>query len=469
MNEKEKIYNLLMSFLTAGLVMKDVDKLLDCFAEDLLGIGLGEQGFVTSLEDVRQVVESGIKAGDTAIYSVEISHMEFKLFCEAFGMICAEVKVNSYQPESGKSGRSQFQQSLVVTKCGEDWKICGLHASTTTITEEEIASYPLKIAEKTLNSLREKIGEEVYLIEEQYRKAVLSDAIAFYIINFTNDVFEKCQLQNDLCIYVEPGDSYSACLKEKTLEYVYLDDQEIFKHCLNLGNIERAFDRGDGEVVSQYRMKCKDGSYIWTKTIIRLITDVINGERKGIMYVKNIDEEKRHAENILQKAERDSMTKLLNKGTFTKMTENLLHSGNGCKTLLMMDVDDFKNINDTYGHPMGDRVLTVIADALTQHFGKDGLVGRVGGDEFAVFLDQMNGSESLNLMVDRFLNQVRSISFPETAAMNISMSAGGASLENGCFEELYQAADKALYKAKAAGKNTFVLYGCGSNHEGETV
>ena len=78
---------------------------------------------------------------------------------------------------------SQFLQSLTLVRRGKDWKICALHASSPIVTEESVEAYPLKFAEKTLQSLKEKIGEEAYLAEEQYRQAVLADTVAFYIIN----------------------------------------------------------------------------------------------------------------------------------------------------------------------------------------------------------------------------------------------------------------------------------------------
>lgn len=454
MNERKKIYNVLMDFLTIGLVEKDIERLLKYFDEEVLGIGMGEQGFVTSLQDVRYVMESGRKEEDTAGYRVETGRVECKLFGETLGMICAEVKVHAYQPDNGRRGISEFQQSLIVTKKEKEWKICGLHASTPTITEEGIESYPFKIAEKTLNNLREKIGEEVYLQEEQYRKAVLSDAIAFYMINFTKDVFDKCYLQNDICVYVEPGTPYAKCVREKTLEYVHPEERDIFGNCLAVANIQEAFANGRNEVSCQYRMIDPDGNYIWTKTIVRLITDVQTGEQKGIMYVKNIDEEKRQAENIQQEAERDSMTKLLNRGTFVRETERLLcNSGNG-GILLMMDADNFKQVNDTYGHPIGDKVLIFIAQGLTEYFGKDGLVSRFGGDEFLVFVQCKGIDENFHARVDAFLNHVRTFELPEYPTLKISVSIGGAYLQDCSFEELYRRADEALYKSKAQGKNT---------------
>lgn len=87
--------------------------------------------------------------------------------------------------------QSRFSQSLTLIKEENEWKICCLHASTPIVTEENIDAYPLKFAEKTLQSLRDKIGEEVYAVEEQYRMAVLSDTIAFYIVNFSKDIYEN--------------------------------------------------------------------------------------------------------------------------------------------------------------------------------------------------------------------------------------------------------------------------------------
>lgn len=460
MSEDDRIRQVLYDFINAGLVEKDVEKLLRCISKQIIGIGLGEQGFVTSLQDVRNVFETSLKTDDPSHHSVQYGRVELLHPCEHFAVICAEVHVHSHPPDEGaRVIKTQFQQSLSLI-CEEGvWRICGLHATTPIMTEEDLEAYPLKLAEKTLVNLREKIGEEVYLAEEQYRKAVLADSIAFYIINFSANCFEQCHLQNNICVYVEPNTPFEGFLQEKSTDFVFAEDIAEFITCMSLKSIEKAFQTQTNEVFCEYRMRYPDGSYVWTRTVIRLITDVVSGDRKGIMYVKNIDEDKRAVQRIMEKADYDSMTMLLNKGAMIRQVSKLLQqdepSAKG--SFLMVDVDNFKYVNDSFGHPMGDQVLITIAAILQNSFGHDSKIGRLGGDEFGVFLLGRLIDETLHEQVDQLLLRVSQLVIPEAPALTLSVSVGCAQLLSRHFEDYYREADKALYQAKHSGKNAAIF------------
>lgn len=455
MSDEGKIKQLLYDYTYSGIVSKDKDKFLACFSENVIGIGLGEQGFVTSIQDVKDIYESGLKTEDNLKHEIDYKRVEIQKTTENVAIICAEIQVKLIPTEpDGKIVRSQYQQTLVAVKEEDEWKVCGLHASVPVITEEDIEAFPLKLAEKTLQNLREKIGEEVYLAEEQYRKAVLSDTIAFYIINFTKDRFEQCQLQNNICIWADPGTPYEQFLMEKSLEYIVEEDLNLFVSSLSLKNIEESFLSGTNQVNCEYRMKREDESYIWLKTIIRLIKDVNTGDKKGIMYVKDIDEKKRAEKIIKEKAEYDSMTKVLNKGTMVQQMEALLQISKDTKsTFLMIDVDDFKMVNDTFGHPIGDQVLITIAGIISNIFSSSALIGRLGGDEFAVFLYVQEVNAALKEKVNQLIETVREYRLPQHPDFPFSISIGAASLRSGSFDEFYQTADNALYEVKRRGKN----------------
>lgn len=455
MSDEGKIKQLLYDYTYSGIVAKDKDKFLACFSQNVIGIGLGEQGFVTSIRDVREIYESGLKTENNLEHKIDYKRIEILRPAENIALICAEIQVSLIPSDpDGKIVRSQYQQSLVAIQEKDDWKVCGLHASVPIITEEDIEAFPLKLAEKTLQNLKEKIGEEVYLAEEQYRKAVLSDTIAFYIINFTKDEFEQCQLQNNICIWVEQGTPYEQFLMEKASEYVVEEDLSIFVNSLSLKNIEESFLNGTNQVTCEYRMKRAEGCQIWLKTIIRLIKDVNTGDKKGIMYVKDIAEKKLAETLIKEKVEYDSMTKVLNKGTLIQQIESCLHLSGGADSIfLMIDVDNFKMVNDTFGHPVGDKVLIEMASIISSIFSSSALVGRLGGDEFAVFLHNRELDEDVKEKINCLLETVRNYCLPQAPDFKISISVGVASLCSDKFEEYYQMADNALYKVKRTGKN----------------
>jgi diguanylate cyclase (GGDEF)-like protein len=119
-------------------------------------------------------------------------------------------------------------------------------------------------------------------------------------------------------------------------------------------------------------------------------------------------------------------------------------------SLLMIDLDSFKQINDTLGHAAGDDVLRQVGALLRRELRKNDLVGRFGGDEFVLFLPQVN-AQGLSLIASRLLRALTDA--------NIMTSIGGASFPEGCAspDDLFQCADQNLYRAKHAGKNQLVI------------
>ena len=123
----------------------------------------------------------------------------------------------------------------------------------------------------------------------------------------------------------------------------------------------------------------------------------------------------------------------------------------------MIDVDNFKTVNDRYGHAAGDRVLAEIGRVIRNSFRGADVAGRVGGDEFMVFVQDIDSPEAAVQLADRVRTQIIGIQgLPE-----VTLSTGIALFPNHgkCFEELYKAADAALYQVKRSGKAACLLYG----------
>ena len=456
MTEEDKIKRVLYNFEDGGLVSKNLDLILPCISDTIIGIGIGEQGFVTSKNDVIKVFLSGIKNEEDVTHFLDFGRIEIRLLKEDTAVLCADVIVTAKCRASVT--KSNFSQSLTLIKEDGEWKICCLHASAPIVTEEAIEAYPLRFAEKTLKSLRDKIGEEVYAVEEQYRKAVLSDTIAFYIINFSKDIYEKCQLNSDLCAYVEEGAHYEQFARDNISKYVMKEDIGLYLECFSLKNINQAFENNMQEIKCEYRMlDGRPGSFIWVVTIIRLITDIATGEKKGIMYVKNIDSSRRQHIAMQEQAEYDDILKIYNKKTFISRVEGLLKQGNG--VFMMLDIDNFKIINDTFGHPFGDRVLIRIAGILKDSFSENAVIGRLGGDEFGIFLPEDCSKEQIENHMDQLYNRISGFLFEEEKTAKVSFSIGITfSNDKMEFADIYQDADVALYLSKHGGKNKFTFF-----------
>jgi len=124
--------------------------------------------------------------------------------------------------------------------------------------------------------------------------------------------------------------------------------------------------------------------------------------------------------------------------------------------ILLVDIDRFKDINDTFGHPAGDEALRAIASSLGQAVRTSDVVGRYGGDEFAILAPEAS-AEELELLMERILNVVRATGyFASDESVELSVSVGAALMDGGVSatpEQLLAAADHSLYGAKAAGRD----------------
>lgn len=153
----------------------------------------------------------------------------------------------------------------------------------------------------------------------------------------------------------------------------------------------------------------------------------------------------------------DGLTGVLNRGAFTMMVEAYLTQVNKTAenggSLLMIDADHFKSINDAFGHSAGDEALRGIAKSIQSVLRPTDLVGRLGGEEFGVFLPALNSAQALSL-AELIRATIRSIPFPSIEQNILSVSIGGVSFHSeGNFERLFKIADQRLYLAKDNGRD----------------
>ena len=165
-------------------------------------------------------------------------------------------------------------------------------------------------------------------------------------------------------------------------------------------------------------------------------------------------EESRHYTELLKReAETDALTGLYNRGSYDKLLET-----KGVKALLLVDVDNFKDVNDRYGHEVGDMVLKFVARTLSEPFRSGDYVCRIGGDEFAVIM--MGITQYRRDVVERRIEEVRALlALGEANIPKVTLSIGIAfSGQTSSYEELYRMADEALYVVKENGRNGYAFY-----------
>lgn len=159
--------------------------------------------------------------------------------------------------------------------------------------------------------------------------------------------------------------------------------------------------------------------------------------------------------SIKESAFRDHLTGLYNRRYFYQYAEKLLKNKNKENTLALVDIDFFKNINDTFGHEGGDQALKQVGSLIRSTF-SNFTVSRVGGEEFAIILPEIElarGREYFEAFRKKMENYDFSIS---NRPFRITMSIGLAEFQNTSLTEAMRSADKALYKAKSQGRNCVV-------------
>ncbi|MGB3443269.1 MAG: EAL domain-containing protein [Actinophytocola sp.] len=161
---------------------------------------------------------------------------------------------------------------------------------------------------------------------------------------------------------------------------------------------------------------------------------------------------------LIRMADEDPLTGLLNRRALTRELERQLALG-GDGALLLLDLDNFKDINDLRGHPAGDRVMCTLANVLRDRLGAGHILGRLGGDEFAVVLEDTDEATAVRV-ADRLRNAVATI--PVTGGVGttrITVSAGVAGFQSGeSWQDVLANADLALYASKDGGRNRVTVY-----------
>lgn len=170
----------------------------------------------------------------------------------------------------------------------------------------------------------------------------------------------------------------------------------------------------------------------------------------------------RSAQELQNRAETDLLTGLYNKiATEKHIQEHLDGDGKDEPAMLcVLDIDNFKKINDTMGHAFGDQVLATLGVKIKNQFRASDIIGRIGGDEFIVFLKKIPNDEIMNKECDKLMSFFKDFKAGDYVKYSATASVGVAMYpEDGqSFDQLYKAADKGVYHSKQQGKNQLTLY-----------
>lgn len=254
----------------------------------------------------------------------------------------------------------------------------------------------------------------------------------------------------DMADLFQPGVSFDAIIREGFRRGIYLaqggTDDDLVREW-------RARHEKPGRTVEV--AKFSDGRWMrvsWRST----------SRGKRVVTITDITAIKESEATIKAQASRDALTGLANRRAFDRMLAKLAVAAADNDLapapvgLLLIDLDRFKDVNDTFGHPAGDAVLKAVAGRLTSCVRKSDLAARIGGDEFAVIVKDVTDLEPVARLADRIVDAMVKPIGVEGGTLSISVSIGGAHcITDRCtVDDLTARADEALYAAKEAGRNT---------------
>lgn len=299
--------------------------------------------------------------------------------------------------------------------------------------------------------------------EEKLRKQLLADVEGFLVLNLQEDKILRCTEG-----LIEPYSkkiSYSNLLnfwKENLIEPEYAE--EVAQKMSIFSMIDRFKAGVDGATV-EYPIRDGSGKIIWRECVI----NVKEEDSYLIAYSihRNISNKKQTELLLKEKAEKDYLTGLYNRRSCVENVNRLIQKekfrDDRKQAFVLIDLDNFKSINDKLGHQVGDRVLQDTAHILTHHFREYDVVCRFAGDEFVVLLEDVP-QNVVKKIITALLNKLKLTYTENSQSVSISASIGIAFIpDHGMtFEEIYMKADKALYLAKENGRNTFCIFNKGA-------
>ena len=282
------------------------------------------------------------------------------------------------------------------------------------------------------------------------------------VASFSKDRLFEFDLASDSLYYFNSGsrtsqsEYYFPSFRETMVgrNAVYPEDLPVFHQlCDHMEN-------GISEFTFELRCSLLTDQYCWMRVQGKTICNELGVPVKVIGSLSNIDAQKREIEGLIEKAQFDTLTGLYNRGTAeTLLGQIIAQEPNHQHAFIIADLDRFKDINDTLGHMTGDSVLTEVSGQLRKIMRDTDIVGRLGGDEFLIFLKSIGTVGAIRRKAQEICDIFRGTKIGNNSRP-ISGSVGIALYphDGSNFDELFAKADAALYGAKRRGKDCYMFY-----------
>lgn len=304
---------------------------------------------------------------------------------------------------------------------------------------------------------QQKEAARSYLNETQFYQAMLSEKDAYAQVDITEDHITRIGGMWNLYNEVKDKMPYSKLTKEFINKVVHPEDRKHYIELMERSNFIESLENGIDKLGCEFRRIVEQNKMMWMELSIHLFKDSFTHHILALIYIKNIDAKKKQELLLLHDSKFDQLTNIYNKKMAERIIEAQLKQSSPQErhAFIILDLDNFKEINDSYGHKAGDQVLVKIAHILNYVFCKRDIIGRFGGDEFIIFLKGIQSKES----VEEYIKELYRILQKTSGLEGISCSIGIVLFQGGAsYEHIFQQADVALYTAKNRKKGQYVFY-----------
>lgn len=431
---------ILEEFLRQYLSVRDLDATMEMMDQQVCGFGPHQEQATRTREQLKDLLWQEYHS-DSKLEEMRYSitqYQELRLGQQAWGVF-AGILMELRLPGGADFTRVETRLSLML--CGQPLRIAGIHFSVAGSRWEEGDFFPLHYI------LHEQ--QKIDINAQKKLAAIMADMVPGGLMGgYLEEGLPLYFINDELLRYLDY--SYKDFLRATggmLAHIVHPEDMKMVKDAIYAG-LEHS-----GSYEISYRMKKRDGDYLWVSGKGKEIAGD-GGRQAFISVVMDISESIHHQQRLEREAAYDPLTGIYNRRKAIELVNRIAREGRP-GAFCMIDIDNFKEANDIYGHVSGDRILQELGDILKRQTRHSDIVARIGGDEFIVYFYDAKDRDVIHRRVEQFCQLFRDYNQENYPQSRLSLSVGVLYSEgqNQPFGALYERADKLLYEVKKQGKH----------------
>lgn len=301
--------------------------------------------------------------------------------------------------------------------------------------------------------------EREMVFNHSFERLLKFSKVLFFELDRSNHEYTLERNIEDVLLY-KPSELRAMIDERKDVDDEYgqiLGDIYFLLHPDEKERAIQAFEQleRNGEFYGEYRFLCGDGLYHWFEVQMFWLDD---SKTTNIGYIKNVDERRERMDHLRHTATTDQLTGLLNKtGGFEQVREYLANHEDQLSAFIFIDMDNFKSVNDRYGHDYGDEIISCAASMIRSVFRESDILARFGGDEFMILMKDIKTKETAFNRINEIYPLCKQRQRELDREVCISLSIGVSFTDkHKTIEALFKEADRHLYEAKVRGKGKCV-------------